>query len=122
MQACQNTVLPVGFAGKAWGLQQPLDLKLDSSVPMVHEHDSLIGGLIRQAGSQADCTAREDGLGVWLLLLMQEGVACHLQHSNEAESWMCIKPPDSSPDRREAWETTAFRGTALSHADLVLLS
>ena len=78
MQACQRTILPVRFAGKAWGLQQPLDLKLDSSVPIVHEHDCLVGGLITQAGSQADCTAREDSLGVWLLLLMQKGVACHL--------------------------------------------
>lgn len=78
MQACHYKTLPVRFAGKARGLQQSLDLKVDGSVPMVHEHDSLVGGLIRQAGRQTDCTARQDSLRVWLLQLMQKGVACHL--------------------------------------------
>ena len=59
---------------------------------MVHEHYSLVGGLIRQAGSQTDSTAREDGLGVWLLLLMQKGVACHL-HTATRQRLACVSNP-----------------------------
>ena len=45
---------------------------------MIHEHNSLVGCLIGQARSQADRRAGQSHLGIWLLLLMQEGVTHHL--------------------------------------------
>ena len=85
---------PFGLAGESWGLGQSLHVKLHSSVPMVHEHDGLVGGLPGQAGCQGDQAAGQLHLGVWLLLLMQKGVAHHLrarQHSSlvklEPASW-----------------------------------
>ena len=54
---------------------------------MVDEHDRLVGGLIRQARSQADCIAGEDGFRVWLFLLMQEGVAQHLYRGRQCKGW-----------------------------------
>ena len=86
LQECKfasTEVLPVWLACEAWGLHQSLNRKLDSSVPVVHEHDRLVGGLIRQAGSQTDCVAGKRGLGVRLLLLMQEGVAPRLCNSKQ---------------------------------------
>lgn len=80
-KAASTESLPVWLACEAWGLHQALNHKLDSSVPVIHEHDSLVGGLIRQAGRHADCSAGESGFGVWLLLLMQKGVAPHLCRS-----------------------------------------
>lgn len=60
-------------------MHQALHVKLDSGVPMVHEHDSLVGGLAWQAWCQGEHTAGQLHLGVRLLLLMQKGVAHHLQ-------------------------------------------
>lgn len=66
------------LASEVWRLQQPLDFKLNSSVAMIHKHDSLAGGVARQAGRQADHTAGKLHFCVWLLLLVQKGVAQHL--------------------------------------------
>ncbi len=69
---------PFRLAGESWGLGQSLHIELHSSVPMVHEHEGLVGGLPRQAGCQSDQVAGQLHLGVWLLLLVQKGVAHHL--------------------------------------------
>ena len=45
---------------------------------MIHKHDSLAGGVARQAGRQVDHTAGKLHFCVWLLLLVQKGVAQHL--------------------------------------------
>lgn len=68
---------------------------------MIHQHDCLVGGLIRQAGSQADCAAGQDSLGVWLLLLMQKGVA-HCLRTARAVLWVGIDTQDCAWHREEA--------------------